>query len=45
MGEKQYGIDSARLEQYDQEIKSVKELCIEVAIVIGGCNIFRGVQA
>lgn len=45
MGEKQYGIDSARLEQYAQEIKSVKELGIEVAIVIGGGNIFRGVQA
>ena len=45
MGEKQYGIDSARLEQYAQEIKSVKELGIEIAIVIGGGNIFRGVQA
>jgi uridylate kinase len=45
MGEKQYGIDSVRLEQYAQEIKSVKELGIEVAIVIGGGNIFRGVQA
>jgi uridylate kinase len=45
MGEKQYGIDSIRLEQYAQEIKTVKELGIEVAIVIGGGNIFRGVQA
>ncbi len=45
MGEKQYGIDPIRLEQYTQEIKSVKELGIEVAIVIGGGNIFRGVQA
>ncbi len=45
MGEKQYGIDSARLEQYAQEIRSVKELGIEIAIVIGGGNIFRGVQA
>ena len=45
MGEKLYGIDSVRLEQYAQEIKSVKELGIEVAIVIGGGNIFRGVQA
>ena len=45
MGTKQYGIDPARLDQYTQEIKSVKELGIEIAIVIGGGNIFRGVQA
>lgn len=45
MGEKQYGIDPNRLEQYTQEIKSVKDCGVEVAIVIGGGNIFRGVQA
>ena len=45
MGEKQYGIDPVRLDQYTHEIKSVKELGIEIAIVIGGGNIFRGVQA
>lgn len=45
MGEKQYGIDSVRLDQYTKEIKSVKELGTEVAIVVGGGNIFRGVQA
>lgn len=45
MGDQQYGIDPLRLEQYAQEIKSVKELGMEVAIVIGGGNIFRGVQA
>jgi len=45
MGEKQFGIDPVRLDQYTQEIKSVKELGIEIAIVIGGGNIFRGVQA
>ncbi|HAA13590.1 MAG TPA: UMP kinase [Cytophagales bacterium] len=45
MGNKQYGIDSSRLEQYALEIKKVKELGLEVAIVIGGGNIFRGVQA
>ena len=45
MGEKGYGIDPGRLEQYAQEIKNVKELGTEVAIVIGGGNIFRGVQA
>lgn len=45
MGEKQYGIDPLRLEQYAQEIKKVKDLGVEVAVVIGGGNIFRGVQA
>lgn len=45
MGEKPYGIDPLRLEQFAGEIKSVKELGIEIAIVIGGGNIFRGVQA
>lgn len=45
MGEQQYGIDAKRIEQYAQEIKRVKELGIEIAIVIGGGNIFRGVQA
>ncbi|PRY86690.1 UMP kinase [Mongoliibacter ruber] len=45
MGEKNYGIDSNRLEQYANEIKKVKDLGVEVAIVIGGGNIFRGVQA
>ncbi len=42
MGEKQYGIDNKRLEEYAQEIKEVVEKGIEVAIVIGGGNIFRG---
>jgi len=45
MGDQQYGIDPLRLEQYAQEIKSVKEIGTEVAIVIGGGNIFRGMQA
>jgi len=45
MGEKNYGIDPNRLQQYTQEIKKVKELGVEIAIVIGGGNIFRGVQA
>ncbi|WP_339706534.1 UMP kinase [uncultured Kriegella sp.] len=42
MGEKQYGIDSKRLAEYAEEIKEVVEKGIEVAIVIGGGNIFRG---
>ncbi|HAH36257.1 MAG TPA: UMP kinase [Algoriphagus sp.] len=45
MGEKNYGIDPNRLQQYTQEIKRVKELGVEIAIVIGGGNIFRVVQA
>ncbi|MEE9363866.1 MAG: UMP kinase [Cellulophaga sp.] len=42
MGEKQYGIDSNRLAEYAEEIKEIVDLGIEVAIVIGGGNIFRG---
>lgn len=42
MGDKQYGIDSNRLNEYAEEIKEVVEKGIEVAIVIGGGNIFRG---
>ncbi|HRH02884.1 MAG: UMP kinase [Bacteroidetes bacterium] len=45
MGEKQFGIDPARLGQYASDIKSIVELGAEVAIVIGGGNIFRGIQA
>lgn len=43
MGNRQYGIDPERLSEYAKEIKSVIELGVEVAIVIGGGNIFRGV--
>lgn len=42
MGEKLYGIDSKRLNEYAEEIKEVVEKGTEVAIVIGGGNIFRG---
>jgi len=45
MGQKQFGIDNDRLRQYAEEIKSVVDQGLEVAIVIGGGNIFRGVQA
>jgi len=44
MGEKQYGIDSKRLGEYAEEIKEVVNKGIEVAIVIGGGNIFRGLS-
>lgn len=43
MGDRQYGIDPKRLAEYAQEIKEVVNKGIEVAIVIGGGNIFRGV--
>ncbi|WP_411030031.1 UMP kinase [Spongiimicrobium sp. 3-5] len=42
MGKRQYGIDPARLAEYADEIKHVVDKGIEVAIVIGGGNIFRG---
>ena len=44
MGSNQYGIDPDRLTEYAYEIKSLTESGIEVAIVIGGGNIFRGVS-
>lgn len=45
LGNQNYGIDPDRLQTYSEEIKAVSEMGIEVAIVIGGGNIFRGVQA
>lgn len=45
MGDKNYGIDPVKLQQYTEEIKKVHDMGVEVAIVIGGGNIFRGVQA
>lgn len=43
MGNRQYGIDTERLTEYAQEIKKVVDSGCELAIVIGGGNIFRGV--
>ena len=43
MGNRQYGIDPQRLSEYAEEIKAITEEGVEVAIVIGGGNIFRGV--
>ena len=43
MGERQYGIDPKRLAEYAEEIKEIVDMGIEIAIVIGGGNIFRGV--
>lgn len=44
MGDQQYGIDPKRLQDYAKEIKKVAEKGIQVAIVIGGGNIFRGLS-
>ena len=43
MGSRQYGIDNDRLVEYAKEIKKVVDAGVELAIVIGGGNIFRGV--
>ena len=43
MGDRNYGIDPRRLELYAEEIQAVVEKGVELAIVIGGGNIFRGV--
>nr|WP_255749865.1 UMP kinase [Pontibacter liquoris] len=45
MGDQQYGIDSNRLLKYAEEIKEIAQMGVQVAVVIGGGNIFRGVQA
>ncbi len=45
MGDKQFGIDNTRLARYAEQIKEITGLGVEIAIVIGGGNIFRGVQA
>jgi uridylate kinase len=43
MGEREFGIDPAVLKQYASEIKGVHDLGVELGIVIGGGNIYRGV--
>jgi len=45
MGDKQFGIDNNRISEYAKEIKEIVEQGVQVAIVIGGGNIFRGIQA
>ncbi len=45
MGKKQFGIDHERLSEYAEQIKEISEMGIQVAVVIGGGNIFRGIQA
>lgn len=45
MGKQQYGIDGDRLKEYAEEIKTVVDEGLELAVVIGGGNIFRGLSA
>lgn len=45
MGNKQFGIDNERIADYAKQIKEIVDSGIQVAIVIGGGNIFRGIQA
>jgi uridylate kinase len=45
MGDKQYGIDNKQVLQYAHDIKAVKDKGLEIAIVVGGGNIFRGLSA
>ncbi|MBL7953318.1 MAG: UMP kinase [Flavobacteriales bacterium] len=45
MGNKSYGIDNERLNQYADEIVAIASSGVQVAVVIGGGNIYRGMQA
>jgi uridylate kinase len=45
MGDKQYGIDNKQVLQYAEDIKSVYDQGVEIAVVVGGGNIFRGLSA
>lgn len=45
MGTQNFGIDNDILKQYAKDVKSIADLGVQVAIVIGGGNIFRGIQA
>lgn len=44
MGEQQYGIDQQRLADYAEQIKEIADLGVQIGIVIGGGNIFRGLS-
>lgn len=44
MGEQQYGIDAVRLQEYAEQIKEIVDLGVQVGVVIGGGNIFRGLS-
>ncbi len=44
MGDQSYGIDQVRLKDYAEEIKTIADMGVQIAIVIGGGNIFRGLS-
>lgn len=44
MGDKQYGIDEKRLSEYATQIKEIADMGVQIGIVIGGGNIFRGLS-
>ncbi len=44
MGGKSYGIDEVRLNEYAEQIKEIAEMGVQIGIVIGGGNIFRGLS-
>ena len=44
MGEQKYGIDVKRVESYARQIKEITDMGVQVGIVIGGGNIFRGLS-
>ena len=44
MGEQQYGIDQQRLSDYAEQIKEIADMGVQIGIVIGGGNIFRGLS-
>ncbi|MCG8699891.1 MAG: UMP kinase, partial [Bacteroidales bacterium] len=44
MGDSQYGIEEKRLHEYAEQIKEISDLGVDIGIVIGGGNIFRGVS-
>lgn len=45
MGKEGYGMDPAMMKDIAQQVKSVKDLGVDVAIVVGGGNIYRGIRA
>ena len=44
MGKQNYGIDPERLSDYARQIKEIHDMGVEIGIVIGGGNIFRGLS-
>ena len=44
MGKKSFGIDNETLTRYANDVKEIQRMGIEVAVVVGGGNIFRGIQ-